>query len=134
MDIDYFKRYNDTYGHVAGDEGLKAVAGVLKRFAQGRDALTARYGGEEFAIILPGQSLATAYNLACAIIEAVNQLNISHHTSGVAQQRVTLSAGCSVQRPDDATTEPGLVERADEALYRAKRDGRNQAKCEKRHD
>lgn len=126
FDIDYFKRYNDTYGHVAGDDCLKKIGTVLKNSAQRKHELSARYGGEEFAIILPNLSLSAALNLAETIIAAVNQLDIPHLTSELPQQRVTLSAGCSVHLPSDSEEgAQALIERADDALYRAKRKGRN---------
>jgi diguanylate cyclase (GGDEF)-like protein len=133
LDIDYFKRYNDTYGHVAGDDCLKKVATVLKNAARCKNELTARYGGEEFAIILPGQPLAAALNLAESIIDAVNRLNIPHLTTELPQKKVTLSAGCAVFLTSDSQQEKeSLIARADEALYHAKRAGRNQAMCEER--
>ncbi|MBZ6397379.1 MULTISPECIES: sensor domain-containing diguanylate cyclase [Pantoea] len=132
IDIDYFKHYNDTYGHVAGDECLKTVASILKNFALRKNDLPARYGGEEFAIILPRYSSEEASKLARAIVEAVYRLNIPHLTSGLPAKRITLSAGCATQRGiagQQALSD--LIERADEALYRAKRKGRNRAECEK---
>ncbi|WP_288475013.1 sensor domain-containing diguanylate cyclase [uncultured Pantoea sp.] len=133
FDIDYFKRYNDNYGHVAGDDCLKKVAGVLKNAVRRKDELAARYGGEEFAIILTEQPLSAAVSLAESITAAVSQLAIPHLTSELPQKQVTLSAGCAVY----LTTDPEewkntLIERADEALYRAKRAGRNQVKSEDR--
>ncbi len=85
LDIDYFKRFNDTYGHVAGDDCLKKVATVLKNVARRKNELTARYGGEEFAIILPGQPLSAALNFAELIIDAVNRLDIPHLTTELPQ-------------------------------------------------
>lgn len=131
FDIDYFKRYNDTYGHVAGDDCLKKVAAVLKNTARRKNELTARYGGEEFAIILPEQTLSAAVALAESIIAAINQLAIPHHTTELPQKHVTLSAGCAVYLASDSQQRiQALIERADEALYRAKRAGRNQVMCE----
>jgi len=133
FDIDYFKRYNDTYGHVAGDDCLKKVAAVLNSAVQRQQELTARYGGEEFAIILPGHSLSAALRLAEQIIEEVNQLHIPHITTALPQRQITLSAGCAVHLPEDPPDEEqALIQRADKALYRAKREGRNCARSEKR--
>ncbi|MEB7540338.1 sensor domain-containing diguanylate cyclase [Pantoea anthophila] len=127
FDIDYFKRYNDTYGHVTGDDCLKKVAAVLAQNTRRKNELTARYGGEEFAIILPDQPLSAALHLAETLIEAVNQLDIPHLTSELPQKHVTLSAGCAVSLAADSPSAPqALIARADEALYRAKRAGRNQ--------
>lgn len=131
FDIDYFKRYNDTYGHVAGDECLKNVAMVLKNTVRRKKDLAARYGGEEFAIILPGQPLSAAVSLAESVIAAVSQLAIPHFTTDLPQKHVTLSAGCAVHlNSETGKGEKTLIERADEALYRAKRAGRNQVKSE----
>lgn len=132
IDIDYFKHYNDTYGHVAGDECLKAVGSILKNFALRKNDLPARYGGEEFAIILPRYTSEEALKLARAIVEAVYRLNIPHLSSALPVKRVTLSAGCATQRGNAGQQGlSDLIERADEALYRAKREGRNRAECEK---
>ena len=134
FDIDYFKRYNDTYGHVAGDDCLKKVANVLKNTARRKNGITARYGGEEFAIILIGQPLSAALELAESIIAAINQLAIPHFTTALPQEHVTMSAGCAVWLASDpAQGKQVLIERADEALYRAKRAGRSQVMCEQRN-
>ncbi|MGJ0482638.1 sensor domain-containing diguanylate cyclase [Pantoea agglomerans] len=134
FDIDYFKRYNDSYGHVAGDACLKQVATVLKNTARRQNELTARYGGEEFAIILPDQPLSAALELAKSSIAAINQLAIPHLTTELPQKHVTLSAGCAVWLVSDSQqSKQALIERADEALYRAKRAGRNQVMCEERN-
>jgi len=134
FDIDYFKSYNDTYGHVAGDDCLKKVATVLKNTARRQNELTARYGGEEFAIILSDQTLSAALELAESIIVAINQLAITHQTTELPQKHVTLSAGCAVWLASDSPQgTQALIERADEALYRAKRAGRNQVMCEERN-
>ncbi|MFW0699691.1 diguanylate cyclase domain-containing protein [Pantoea sp. R13S299] len=134
FDIDYFKRYNDSYGHVAGDDCLKKVATVLKNTARRQNELTARYGGEEFAIILPDQPLSAALELAKSIIAAINQLAIPHLTTELPQKHVTLSAGCAVWLASDSKQgKQALIERADKALYRAKRAGRNQVMCEERN-
>lgn len=133
FDIDYFKRYNDTYGHVAGDDCLKKVATVLKHAARRKNELTARYGGEEFAIILSEQPLSAALDLAESIIAAVNLLTIPHMTTELSQKHITLSAGCAMYLATDSQQgKQALIERADEALYRAKRAGRNRVMCEKR--
>lgn len=131
IDIDYFKHYNDTYGHVAGDECLKAVATILKNFAMRKNDLPARYGGEEFALILPRYTPEQTLKLATAIVDTVYQLNIPHRTSELPAKRVTLSAGCATEGiGGQQDGRSGLIERADEALYRAKRQGRNRAECE----
>lgn len=135
FDIDYFKRYNDTYGHVAGDDCLKKVATVMKNAVRRRDELAARYGGEEFAIILMEQPLSAAVSLAESITASVSKLAIPHRTSELPQKHVTLSAGCAVYLMSDPEEwKKTLIERADEALYRAKRAGRNQVKSEERQE
>lgn len=128
MDIDYFKRYNDTYGHVAGDACLQAVAAALKGLALRASDKVARYGGEEFAIILPGATGADALSIAGAAVKAVSARNIPHNSSSIAAH-VTLSAGCATFQPESDRPEPqALIEQADEALYLAKHGGRNQAR------
>lgn len=128
MDIDYFKRYNDTYGHVAGDACLKAVASALKALPLRSTDKVARYGGEEFAIILPGATGPYALNIASAAVKAVSARNIPHDSSSIAAH-VTLSAGCATFLPEKDRPEPqALIEQADEALYLAKHSGRNQAR------
>lgn len=135
FDIDYFKRYNDTYGHVAGDDCLKKVATVMKNAVRRRDELAARYGGEEFAIILMEQPLSAAVSLAESITASVSKLAIPHRASELPQKHVTLSAGCAVYLMSDPEGwKKTLIERADEALYRAKRAGRNQVKSEERQE
>lgn len=100
----------------------------MKNAARHKNELTARYGGEKFAIILPEQPLSEALSLAESIVAAVNQLRIPHRTSELPQKHITLSAGCADSQQGKQT----LIERADEALYRAKREGRNQVMCEER--
>lgn len=128
MDIDYFKRYNDTYGHVAGDVCLKTVADALKELAMRSSDKVARYGGEEFAIILPGATQLDALYIAREAVKAVSARNIAHNSSSIAAH-VTLSAGCATFMPDRDRLDPqALIEKADEALYLAKHGGRNQAR------
>ncbi len=128
MDIDYFKRYNDTYGHVAGDACLKTVASALKGLTLRSGDKVARYGGEEFAIILPGATELDALNIANAAVKAVSARNLPHDSSSIAAH-VTLSAGCATFLPESDRPEPqALIEKADEALYLAKHSGRNQAR------
>ncbi|MDA8139328.1 MAG: diguanylate cyclase [Desulfobacteraceae bacterium] len=123
-DIDYFKDYNDTYGHVKGDETLYAVAqainGVLKRPMD----LVARYGGEEFAMILPNTDLEGAARVAKKVKMAIGSLCIKHRASAVSEY-ITLSYGISSEIPNGDTSPKNLVEKSDKALYRAKGLGRN---------
>ena len=121
LDIDHFKLVNDTHGHQAGDQVLIAVADVLTTNTRQTDTI-GRWGGEEFLIICPHTNLNGARNLADKIREM-----LSAHDFPVTQQ-VTASFGVSTSRPDDQIDD--LIERADSALYRAKRNGRNQVACE----
>ncbi|WP_437614314.1 sensor domain-containing diguanylate cyclase [Erwinia sp. V71] len=127
MDIDFFKRYNDHYGHVAGDNCLKRVGRILKSLPHRQVDLIARYGGEEFALVLTDTTLEQALGVAERAVSAIRNAAIEHETSDVAQQVVTLSAGCFALvgsgSDDDAQQ---LTEGADKALYRAKHHGRNQ--------
>ena len=122
-DIDHFKQYNDTYGHLAGDEVLRTVAGAL---AQGfrRGDIVYRYGGEEFLVILPEQSL----NLAALAVERVCrsvELMALPHRGKTPPGLVTVSAGVSAITPGEDKTAEALLKEADTALYRAKQTGRN---------
>lgn len=123
-DIDAFKAYNDSYGHVAGDAALTAVASTLARTLRSDADLAARYGGEEFAVLLPGCDVDEATQVARRMLDAVRALAIEHRASDVAPQ-VTLSIGVAATIPDADAVAESLVQRADEALYRAKAEGRN---------
>ncbi|HEY9668439.1 MAG TPA: diguanylate cyclase [Coleofasciculaceae cyanobacterium] len=123
-DIDFFKKYNDTYGHQAGDACLRQVADAL-RFCTRRSAdLVARYGGEEFAIVLPNTTLASAAQIAEAMRIAVSALEIVHVQSAVSKY-VTLSLGIACLTPTLSTSPTLLIAAADAALYQAKAAGRN---------
>ncbi len=126
-DVDYFKPYNDTYGHQAGDECLKKVAAVVGEQALRPTDLAARYGGEEFAIILPNTADDGAFQVAERLRKSVEALNVEH-TNSLTEGRVTMSIGYVSVRPDDHTEPSHLIERADAALYQAKQSGRNQVK------
>ena len=125
-DIDHFKAYNDHYGHQAGDEALKAVAGVLGRFARRPLDLAARYGGEEFAIILFDTKREHAERIGEEVMEAVRQLQIPHADSGAAPV-LTISMGIACVVPATRRSWTGLIQLADQALYAAKDGGRNRA-------
>ncbi len=128
IDIDYFKRYNDYYGHQAGDICLQAVASSLKAaFGRSHD-LIARYGGEEFVCLMPESNRAGARAKAEALRKRVEQLAIPHADSP-GSPFVTLSLGVAVLIPDDQAAPADLVRSADLALYAAKQDGRNRV-CE----
>jgi len=121
LDLDYFKKVNDTYGHQAGDHALTAVTGLIVRELRRVDEI-ARYGGEEFAIILPETSGAEAMAFADRIRQAVASLSVS--VSKTEEINLTVSIGFAVY-PYDAETGDELVNMADKALYRAKNEGRN---------
>jgi diguanylate cyclase (GGDEF)-like protein len=125
-DIDYFKNFNDHYGHQVGDECLKQVAQTLKATAKRSTDLVARYGGEEFAVILPNTSPAGAQHLAELMRDNVYQLQIQHQRSAVGEY-LTLSLGISSLKPASGAQVKSLITMADKALYVAKHQGRNQA-------
>jgi diguanylate cyclase (GGDEF)-like protein/PAS domain S-box-containing protein len=123
-DIDFFKAYNDTYGHQAGDKCLKAVGNVLKGSAKRAGDLVARYGGEEFTILLPMTDSEKAFIIAEKIQRDINSLKVPHKKSEVSGI-VTLSFGIATLFPQTSKSPNDLVELADKALYRAKHEGRN---------
>ncbi len=125
-DIDYFKQYNDTYGHVAGDLCLKQVASAIEQAAKRPADLVARYGGEEFAIILPNTKAEGALAVAEEVQTYVKALQIPHANSQVSQY-VTLSLGISVAVPTPKSAFEQLISTADQALYDAKYQGRDRA-------
>ncbi|EMC8230035.1 GGDEF domain-containing protein [Klebsiella pneumoniae] len=123
IDVDYFKRYNDRYGHQAGDECLSSVAQVLKMAVRAEGDLVARYGGEEFVVVLPGVSLAHATAIAERIQQKIREAGLPHAASAVASE-VTVSIG--IVASDGTVPIETLIARAESALYQAKNKGRNQ--------
>jgi diguanylate cyclase (GGDEF)-like protein len=121
FDVDHFKRFNDTYGHDAGDEVLRAIAGVLRQQARGED-IACRYGGEELCLVMPGASADIMRARSERIREAVAVLNLRR--GGVSLGEVTVSIGVA-GFPDNGETWQIALRDADAALYRAKRNGRN---------
>ncbi|OAB55189.1 hypothetical protein AY600_07245, partial [Phormidium willei BDU 130791] len=126
-DIDHFKRFNDTYGHAIGDEVLKLVARTLKQNVKGRDT-PARFGGEEFAVILPTTALANAMTLAEQMRRRLAGKELKTRDGSRSFGSVTMSLGVAQYRPGEPL--PLLLQRADEALYAAKRGGRNRVMAE----
>ncbi len=122
VDIDHFKRFNDTWGHQVGDQVLRLVGESLRMNVKGKDT-AARYGGEELAIILPGTAIEDAVTLAEQIRKAIGSMNIVKKKSREAIGPVTVSIGAARLRPGETPDE--LVARADHALYAAKEAGRN---------
>jgi diguanylate cyclase (GGDEF)-like protein len=123
-DVDYFKPYNDSYGHQEGDDCLRAVAAAIASSVRRPSDLATRYGGEEFAVILPNTDRVGAIAVATRIRALIQSLEIPHRTS-LVRPHVTLSFGVASQIPIATDTPEELLERADKALYEAKRDGRD---------
>ncbi|MBW4648762.1 MAG: GGDEF domain-containing protein [Kastovskya adunca ATA6-11-RM4] len=123
-DIDYFKQYNDTYGHPAGDNCLQQVARVLRAAVNRPQALVARYGGEEFAVILPQTEEAEALELAEQIQSAIAKLQIPHLGSRI-NPCVSVSMGVAWAIPREERSPNSLIAEADRCLYLAKQQGRN---------
>jgi len=122
LDIDFFKKFNDTYGHQVGDQVLRLVARTLTDNVKGRD-FAARYGGEEFAIILPDTPLSAGLKVAEMLRKSVESKEVVNKASNEHLGRITLSIGIAEYTAGENI--PDLIERADVALYEAKRAGRN---------
>ncbi|MCP4689394.1 MAG: diguanylate cyclase [Desulfobacterales bacterium] len=127
MDIDYFKKYNDNYGHAAGDECLRQVARTLDGCTNRASDFVARYGGEEFSAILPGTESVGGLVLAEKMRKSVEALNIEHVASSAALH-ITISQGVATMIPRRELSAVSLIEAADAALYEAKKAGRNRAR------
>ena len=121
LDIDYFKSINDTYGHDAGDDVLREFALRIRKSIRGID-LACRYGGEEFVVVMPETDLAVATMVAERLRRRIagEPFSIQQGTHGI---EITISIGIAGLGSDDGAA--GVLKRADQALYRAKRDGRN---------
>ena len=124
LDIDYFKKYNDTYGHQAGDECLIKIAASISETLRRPADLVARYGGEEFVIVLPGIALEEAVNLSEKIRSEIETLKIEHKLNSISPF-VTASLGIASSVPSANSSYEELLQRADKALYNAKLRGRN---------
>ena len=125
LDVDYFKKYNDRYGHLAGDATLRAVAELITEHGRRSSDLVARYGGEEFALLSVATAGADAIGVAQVICQELARLQLPHDASPFGH--VTISIGVAVLVPTEQSSPEQLVRLADEALYRAKQRGRNQA-------
>ena len=124
IDVDFFKNYNDHYGHLAGDECLKRVAGAMAgQIRRGAD-LVARFGGEEFACLLPETAEEAAHLMAVKLLECVSDLGIPHACSAAADH-VTISLGVASLTPEGDEPPSQLIDLADRSLYHAKQHGRN---------
>lgn len=124
IDIDCFKNFNDEYGHLAGDDCLKAIAKVISKNIKRPDDFVARYGGEEFTVILPNTNAQGAILVGEKIRKAVEDLKI-HHDKSLAAQYVTVSVGVTTADFKRSKDFSGMIRKADEALYLAKQRGRN---------
>ncbi|ENM5888276.1 diguanylate cyclase [Vibrio mimicus] len=133
VDIDEFKKFNDHFGHIAGDECIRKIAHTLRSITKRPADLAARYGGEEFALILPSTEEEGAKSMVNELINAVEQLEIAHSPEAM-NQCVTVSVGYTVLYPEQVDFEQlkavDVAKTADNALYTSKRNGRNQATFE----
>ncbi len=127
LDIDFFKKVNDTHGHQVGDEILQVVGGVLKESLKGKD-FAARYGGEEFVVLLQTTALENAVTVANNIRKDVHKTQLKLTDTGEKMDRISISLGVSQVRKKD--TIDSVLKRADDALYLAKESGRNNVKSE----
>lgn len=124
LDIDFFKLYNDTYGHLAGDQCLRQVASLLQTTVRRPSDLVARYGGEEFVIVLPQTPMAGAIEVATILRQKIHALQLPHKGSPISPW-VTLSLGIASTIPTSKTSWTELLNWADQALYQAKQAGRD---------
>jgi len=124
IDIDFFKPYNDHFGHLGGDECLKKVAEILQTTLQRPSDIVARYGGEEFVVLLPNTELAGAAKVAEDLRSRIAAASLSHPESSVAEY-VTISLGVADTVPAQGCPSDHLIKAADDALYQAKQEGRN---------
>lgn len=127
VDVDFFKRYNDSFGHLAGDDALRQISQALLRHVAREGERVCRYGGEEFAILLPGADLAQCYRVAGLIHREVREMNIPHVVE--PNRRLTVSIGIACAMPGCDEPPEALVSAADRALYEAKHAGRNRSAC-----
>lgn len=127
IDVDYFKNYNDYYGHPEGDNCLKKIAQCFKSVVRYSSDIVARYGGEEFAIVLPYANCDQAMLVAGKIQNAIASSSIAHKTSKVSDI-ITVSIGITTMKPSYDSSPDDLIKKADEALYLAKQEGRNRFK------
>ncbi len=124
IDVDYFKLFNDTYGHQAGDKCLKKIAKLLRRTSNRAGDIVARYGGEEFVVVLSEANKQVAYTVSSAIKKMVKKLKIQHSKSPI-NKYVTVSIGCASIVPSKSIKPADLLKAADDALYTSKEEGRN---------
>lgn len=124
IDIDYFKVYNDTFGHLAGDDCLQKIAGAIKQAVKDTNISVGRFGGEEFILLIPEADPEQCQVVAQKILEDIMQLDIPSAIRNV-EGKVTVSIGIGIVAPKADAKPESLVNAADQALYRAKKEGRN---------
>lgn len=124
IDIDFFKQFNDSYGHQAGDNCLIKVANTINESLKRPSDLAARYGGEEFVVVLPGSNEEGAIAFAEKVRQMIERLEIEHKGSNI-HKKVTISLGIYTACPGESTDMEEMIENADKALYKAKAEGRN---------
>lgn len=124
IDVDYFKMYNDTYGHLAGDNALRNVASTIKLNLQRPADIVVRYGGEEFLCLSPETDTRGAEHIASSVLQSILALDIPNEQSPIG--KLSISIGGAVAIPETPMSEDELIAKADEKLYSAKRNGRNQ--------
>jgi diguanylate cyclase len=127
VDIDFFKKFNDTHGHQAGDQIIRLVAQTFKKGLKGQDT-AARYGGEEFALILPNTSMDNALRVAEMLRRTVEHKEVINRANQEKLGQITISVGVAQYRAGESLE--SFIERADAALYRAKQNGRNRVEVE----
>lgn len=125
LDIDYFKNYNDTYGHVKGDEVLMRIAQEIERSSMRPGDYFARYGGEEFIALLENTDKKGSITVAQRILKNIENLNIEHRSSLLEKKAISISIGCFSVVAQAGDTKESLINKADEALYKAKEEGRD---------
>ena len=125
IDVDCFKEFNDSQGHLAGDDCLRSIAQTIKKTLRRPGDVVARYGGDEFSVILPATDEAGAKAVGERILESVRDLSIPHPASRVERRIVTVSLGCATIVPPRSSSPSLLLHQADLALYEAKRQGRD---------
>ena len=126
LDVDYFKKYNDSMGHLQGDRALIAIAQCMKNQIKRDTDFIARFGGEEFVCLLPYIEKKDAENFANALVQSVENVKICHPMSEISKY-VTISLGMASVIPDEQNSQIQLLDEADKALYEAKHSGRNRA-------
>lgn len=129
LDVDYFKKYNDTYGHLEGDKVLKNIAETICSVVNKKDGFVARWGGEEFVILLPFYDLDGARTIGEEILSAIRLSAIPHRATELESGIITVSAGLATAFHNNIEDSNKLIELADQSLYEAKNSGRNRIGC-----